>query len=143
MLIRLLAALLVIPSFAYSETESPYLVLSDLVYAEPEGLPQLLDLYLPKKKSSEPFPVVVWVHGGGWKNGSKKNPKAEYLAEYGFAVASINMRLTHEAIWPGPLEDCREAVRWLRRNAAGYGLDAENIGAWGSSSGGHGDASHG
>lgn len=118
-------------------SEGPYQVVSDLVYSKPEGNPQLLDLYLPVDAKKDSLPVVVWVHGGGWKNGSKSKPRAEYLAGNGFAVASINYRLTHEAVWPAQIEDCRESVRWLRRNAKKYGLNPAKIGVWGSSAGGH------
>ncbi len=112
-------------------------VIKDLVYSEPKGSPQLLDLYLPEKAAS-PLPVIVWVHGGGWKNGSKENPRnAVWLATKGFAVASINYRLTSEAQWPAQIDDCRASVRWLRNNASKYGLDPKHIGAFGSSAGGH------
>ena len=112
-------------------------MIKNLVYSEPKGSPQLLDLYLPKQVAS-PLPVIVWVHGGGWKNGSKENPRhAAWLAGKGFAVASINYRLTSEAQWPAQIDDCRASVRWLRRNAQKYGLDADHIGAFGSSAGGH------
>lgn len=111
-------------------------VLKDLVYKEPYVRPLLMDLYWPVKFSA-PLPVIVWVHGGGWKNGSKEGCPAKWLAGHGFAVASINYRLTHEAQWPAQIDDCRDAIRFLRRSAERFGLDAEHIGAWGSSAGGH------
>ena len=80
---------------------------------------------------------MVWVHGGGWKNGSKNRCPTTWLVEHGYAVASINYRLTDEAQWPAQIDDCRAAVRWLRRHAQQYGLDADRIGAWGGSAGGH------
>lgn len=97
----------------------------------------LLDLYLPMETTAKPLPVVVWVHGGGWSKGSKDRCPAVYLAAEGFAVASISYRLSHEARWPAQIDDCREAVRWLRRAAPKYGLDANHIGVWGGSAGGH------
>jgi acetyl esterase/lipase len=112
-------------------------VIRDLEYAKPEGRPLLLDLYLPKEASAELLPAVIWVHGGGWKNGSKKNCKASWLAAEGFAVASINYRLTDAGVWPAQIDDCYAAVRWLRRNAGPHGIDPSAIGAWGSSAGGH------
>ena len=96
----------------------------------------LLDLYLPQEANDSAVPVVIWVHGGGWKNGSKKNTKASWLAE-GYAVVSINYRLTDVAQWPAQIDDCRGAVCWARRNAGVFGLDPNRIGAWGSSAGGH------
>ncbi len=111
-------------------------VLRDLAYASPGGKPLLLDLHLPEKGGG-PWPVVVWVHGGGWNAGSKEKCPATWLVTNGFAVASINYRLTQEAQWPAQIEDCRAAVRWLRTNAKQHQLDPDHMGAWGSSAGGH------
>jgi acetyl esterase/lipase len=108
----------------------------DLEYARPGSGALRLDLYRPKNFAS-PVPVVVWVHGGGWKNGSKERCQATWLVEHGYAVASIDYRLTDQAQWPAQIDDCRAAVRWLRQNATAYGLDGEHIAAWGSSAGGH------
>ena len=111
--------------------------LADLVYQEVDGLRLALDLYLPRSRPKSPLPVVLWVHGGGWSQGSKDRCPATWLAAEGFAVASVQYRLSTQARWPAQIEDCREAVRWLRRQAATHGLDAERIGAWGGSAGGH------
>ncbi|MBD3672946.1 MAG: alpha/beta hydrolase [Planctomycetaceae bacterium] len=110
-------------------------ILRDIEYSRPDDKPQLLDLYLPQAGDG-PFPIVVWVHGGGWKNGSKKNCPASWLVEHGFAVASINYRLI-PAQWPAQIDDCRAAVRWLRFHADQYHLDPNHIGVWGGSAGGH------
>ena len=106
----------------------------DLTFDEAHQLK--LDLYRPKDITG-PIPVVVWVHGGGWKNGSHKKCPAVWLAQHGFAVASIQYRLTDVAQWPAQINDCHNAVRWLRKQAVSYQLDADHIGAWGSSAGGH------
>ncbi|MDA0346352.1 MAG: alpha/beta hydrolase [Verrucomicrobia bacterium] len=137
--LRLITLILVIPLIGFSQLapEKSYKVISDIIYTDGEGKPQGLDLYLPNKKSAKPLPVVVWVHGGGWMNGSKQKPRAEYLAEHGYAVASIDFRQSHDAMWPAQINDCRNAVRWLRSHAETYHLNPEKIGAWGSSSGGH------
>ena len=136
MLPRLITlSLILFASILFAE-EVPYTLKSDLIYSQAGGIPQELDLYLPKDAKG-PFPVVVWVHGGGWKNGSKKNPKNLFMVEHGYAVASINYRLTDEGQWPAQIDDCRESVRWLRKHAKKYQLDSENIGVWGSSAGGH------
>ena len=95
-----------------------------------------LDLYRPEEFEG-PLPVVLWVHGGGWKNGSKDNCKAAWLAQHGFAVASINYRLIGSGVWPDQINDCRAAVRWLKKNAYMYGLSTTEYGAWGGSAGGH------
>ncbi|MCA9176347.1 MAG: alpha/beta hydrolase fold domain-containing protein [Planctomycetales bacterium] len=97
-----------------------------------------LDLYRPRW-TAVPTPVVVFVHGGGWKNGSRASAErtAKWLVEHGFAVAGIEYRLTSEAQWPAQIDDCYAAVRWLRTHATRYRLDPDHIGAWGSSAGGH------
>lgn len=109
----------------------------DIIFATHDGTELGLDLYVPTTKSEDLLPVVIWVHGGGWKNGSKNNCKAAFLAPNGFAVASITYRLTNVAQWPAQIEDCYAAVRWLRQNAELYGLDPDRFGAFGSSAGGH------
>jgi len=106
----------------------------DLVYGPHER--NNLDLYVPK--SDKPLPLVVWVHGGGWERGSKNNtgPSMDLLKE-GYAVASINYRLSQHGVFPAQIEDCKSAVRWLRANAGKYNFDADHVGAWGMSAGGH------
>ena len=116
--------------------EPSYTLHADLIYSEAGGIPQELDIYLPKDAAG-PLPVVVYVHGGGWKNGSKKNPRNLFLVEHGYAVVAINYRLTDEGQWPAQIDDCRESIRWLRKNAKKYQLDADHIGVWGGSAGGH------
>ena len=95
-----------------------------------------LDLYLPDGASG-PLPTVVWIHGGGWQMGSKFPTRAAPLVNDGYAVASIEYRLTDEAIWPAQIHDCKAAIRWLRANAPTYGLDPDRFGVAGSSAGGH------
>jgi len=95
-----------------------------------------LDLYLPHGVAG-PLPCVIWIHGGGWRNGSRSNPLCRFLTDYGYAVASIDYRLSGQASWPAQLHDCKGAVRWLRANATTYGLDPRRFGAWGASAGGH------
>jgi acetyl esterase/lipase len=97
---------------------------------------QMLDLYIPEK-SSAPLPLVVWIHGGAWQQGSKDNCPAIGLTVRGYAVASVNYRLTDAGPFPAQIEDCRAAIRWLRANASKYNIDANHIGVWGASAGGH------
>ena len=110
----------------------------DLAYVENGHERQKLDLYLPEK-SAGPLPLIIWIHGGGWQNGSKENcpPLRDGYVGRGYAVASINYRLSGHATFPAQIEDCKAAVRWLRAHAKEYGLDPERFGAWGSSAGGH------
>ncbi|QXD22993.1 alpha/beta hydrolase [Opitutia bacterium ISCC 51] len=136
MLPRLFTLLLIISGSVLFAEEVPYTLKSDLIYSEAEGNPQGLDLYLPKDTKGL-LPVLVWVHGGGWMNGNKDNPKAKYLVEHGYAVASIDFRQSHDAMWPAQIDDCRNAIRWLRSHSNEYQLNPDKIGVWGSSSGGH------
>jgi acetyl esterase/lipase len=98
---------------------------------------QTLDLYLPASTGS-PVPLVVLIHGGAFAMGdsSMESQKAQALVDEGFAVASINYRLSGEALFPAGAQDAKAAIRFLRANAAEYGIDPDRIGAWGSSAGG-------
>src|SRR5207244_4077627 len=84
-----------------------------------------------------PLPAIVYLHGGGWRRGDKRQQTGVPLASRGYVVASINYRLSQEAIFPAQIEDCKAAVRFLRANAAKYSIDPDHIGSWGDSAGGH------
>ncbi len=112
-------------------------VIRDLEYVKGGHERQKLDLYLPEKDASAPLPVIVWIHGGGWQGGSKANCPAAGFVPQGYAVASINYRLSQHAKFPAQIEDCKAAIRWLRANAAKYHFDPDHIGVWGASAGGH------
>lgn len=98
---------------------------------------QMLDLYLPG--GTGPFPLVLWIHGGGWRSGSRAlgtdAPQRRVLAA-GYALASVGYRLSGEATFPAQIHDAKAAVRWLRTNAAAHRLGGW-IAAWGASAGGH------
>lgn len=96
-----------------------------------------MDLYRPSAMPSAPMPLVIWVHGGGWRNGTKANCPAAWLAAQGYAVASLDFRLLPEHPWPAQIEDPIAALRWLRKESGKYGLAAERSAAMGGSSGGH------
>jgi acetyl esterase/lipase len=108
----------------------------DLPYVENGHVRQKLDLYLPQK-SDGPLPVLVWIHGGGWQAGDKANPPLLPYATKGYAVASVNYRLSQHAIYPAQIEDCKAAIRWLRANAKKFNLNPDKIGVAGASAGGH------
>lgn len=112
-------------------------VVRDIVYTTLGERKLHLDLYRPVT-ISKLSPLVIWIHGGGWKNGNKRPPgPALDLLERGYAVAGVEYRLSGEAIFPAAIEDCKAAVSFLRLNAKKYHIDPKRFGAWGSSSGGH------
>lgn len=90
----------------------------DLVYAS-IGDRDLHDLYVPKEKPAKPMPIVVWVHGGGFRGGSKNDIRRPLpiLKHGGYILASVDCRLSGEAILPAAIADCKAAVRWLCANA--------------------------
>jgi acetyl esterase/lipase len=103
----------------------------------------LLDLYLPQG-SLPPFPTLVYIHGGGWMEGSRRYCPGTTFAAHGYAVASIDYRLASMHadcqpynIFPAQMHDIKAAVRWLRLHASEYGLDPERFAAIGDSAGGH------
>ncbi len=96
---------------------------------------QNLDLYI--KPSAEPAALIILIHGGAYTGGDKGEMNPMPFIADGFAVASINYRLSQDAVFPAQIEDCKAAVRWLRRNATQYHIDPERIGVWGTSAGGH------
>jgi acetyl esterase/lipase len=111
--------------------------LRDLEYAVVDGISLKLDLYLPDASPADLVPLVVWIHGGAWLSGDKNRTSAPEVLGPDYAVASIDYRLSQQAPFPAQIHDCKAAIRWLRAHAVEYGIDADRIGAWGSSAGGH------
>lgn len=110
----------------------------DLTYVAHGHERHRLDLFVPEKAEG-PLPLIIWIHGGGWQNGSKEGcpPLRSGYTQRGYAVASINYRLSGHAPFPAQIEDCKAAIRWLRANATQFQLDPQRFGVWGSSAGGH------
>jgi acetyl esterase/lipase len=99
---------------------------------------QTLDLFVPPGQG--PFPLILWIHGGGWHSGGKENSGINLALKFlpqGFALASINYRLTGDAPFPAQIEDCNAALIHLRQHAAEHRLDAGRVGALGHSAGAH------
>lgn len=116
--------------------------LADIDYAGTGNPRQALDLYLPndREEEAETLPLLVFIHGGGWRKGDKASGWSrirEFVTEGTYAAASIGYRLSDEAQWPAQIHDCKAAIRWLRANAAEYGYDPDRIAVWGTSAGGH------
>lgn len=107
----------------------------DLIFAAVDDRSLKLDLYLPTMHDEAP--LVVWIHGGGWRGGSKNNPSILAITTKGYALASISYRFTDKAVFPAQIHDCKAAVRWLRANAGRFGYDPDFIAVAGSSAGGH------
>lgn len=107
-----------------------------LVYSRASGQDLTLDLAIPR--TGGPFPTLLTIPGGGWEwiaQPDSMHVLDEMLAEHGFAAAEIIYRLAPRDKFPAQIEDAKAAVRWLRANAATYGLDPERIGTLGFSSG--------
>ncbi|RPF88968.1 MAG: alpha/beta hydrolase [Roseibacillus sp. TMED18] len=106
-----------------------------VVFAEVDGVPLSLDLYLPKKEG-RPH-LVVFFHGGSWRSGSKESCQVRWLVRHGYAVASVGYRKSHAAKFPVILHDCKGAIRFLRAHADVLGFEAERVAVAGASAGGH------
>jgi acetyl esterase/lipase len=110
-------------------------VTKDIEYARGSEHSLKLDLYVPATPHRPP--VVVWVHGGAWRSGSKNNPSILPLTERGFAVASVDYRLSPVAKFPAQIHDIKAAIRYLRASGAQHGVSSERIAVAGGSAGGH------
>jgi acetyl esterase/lipase len=111
-------------------------VLKDIKYAKVGDISLKLDLYQPPKSETKAA-LIVWIHGGAWSKGSKNRCPIAWITAHGFAIASVDYRLSGTAKFPALVHDCKGAIRWLRANADRYGYAAERIGVAGSSAGGH------
>jgi len=109
-------------------------VLRDVAYVTDGHARQKLDLYLPEKPKG---PLLVYIHGGGWRAGTKNNAQGLPMLGQGYAVASVEYRFSQDAVFPAQIEDCKAAIRWLRAHAAENGYDPKHIAAMGESAGGH------
>ena len=109
--------------------------IKDIEFAKIKDHSLKLDLYIPEKNTKSS--LVVWIHGGGWQKGSKKDCKLDWLTGHGYSVASISYRLSQVAKFPAQLHDCKGAIRWLRANSTKYGYETNHIVVAGSSAGGH------
>ena len=136
---RIALTLLAFSLTSLADTISDFTVKKNIDYAGTGNPRQALDLFIPKKPSEKPRPLVVYIHGGGWEGGSKNDAGLlPAIATNGnFAAASVGYRLTNEAHWPAQIHDCKAAIRWLRAHAGEHGIDPERIAVFGISAGGH------
>ena len=128
------------------EVSGHSLVHRELNYAIAVGFRRLsMDIWLPRNTDGAPVPVVVWIHGGAFQLGDRRELPPTYepdsvfrlLNEAGIACATVDYRHALEAPFPAQLHDIKAAVRYLRHHADVLGIDPERIGAWGESAGGH------
>ena len=114
--------------------------IKNINYAGTSSASQTLDLLLPAN-ALIPLPLVVRIHGGGFSSGDKAGeetgPAASAILAKGYALDSVNYRLSGEALFPAGAQDVKAAVRWLRAHAAEYGLDTNRFACWGESAGGY------
>lgn len=137
-LATLLLALLSIPAAAQRAVPEDVEVRRDVEYGVVGDVSLKLDVYRPKKRPEGLMPAIVWIHGGGWRQGDKNNAaNAIAAARRGFFAVSVNYRLSGKAPFPAAIEDCKGAIRWVRATAKDWGVDPDRIGVWGSSAGGH------
>ena len=130
-----LSLMIAVSSSASSEDRFDIQVTRDIEFAKVDGHSLKLDLYRPVGAMSPP--LVVWVHGGAWRAGSKDSMPLGELVRRGFAIASVDYRLSPVAKFPAQVHDCKAAIRFLRVKEKEYGYDASRIGIAGSSAGGH------
>lgn len=115
-----------------------------VTYCSPNGVPLLMDIYIPQTSPSTKFPVVMYVHGGGFtqgsrtllKTGSSAGASTTTLLEKGYVIASIDYRLAPQHKFPAFIIDTKCAIRYLRANADKYDIDINRIGLIGDSAGG-------
>jgi acetyl esterase/lipase len=119
------------PSMSVAQT-----VTHDLTFAKIDGTELKLDLYLPEKTDRPPG-LIVWVHGGAWRGGSRTGVDLKGLTALGWAVASVDYRLSTQARFPAQIHDIKAAIRFLRAQATRYGYPADRFVIAGSSAGAH------
>ncbi len=126
------------PEGAAESISDSVLLKRNIVYCEYSGKKLTLDFYSPR--DTTPHPLIIYLHGGGWRTGSKDAvpvTNVNELVSRGYSVASINYRLLPQATHPAPIEDVQCALRFFEQHAATYGLNTAQIGLWGESAGAH------
>lgn len=120
-----------------SHLSNTYRVAPNVTYHTTNNYANKVDLYLPHAEG--PTPVLIYIHGGGWRSGSKERFVLRLLPwlEKGWAVVNVQYRLAQVALAPAAVEDCLCALRWVIRNAEEHDIDASRIVVTGHSAGGH------
>ena len=121
-----------------SHLSNTYRVIPNVTYHKANNCENKVDLYLPRGVDG-PVPVLMYIHGGGWRGGSKESSVLRLLPwlEKGWAVVNVQYRLAEVSLAPAAVEDCLCALRWVIRNAEEYDIDPDRIVVTGNSAGGH------
>lgn len=121
-----------------SHLSNTYRVVPNVTYHKANNRENKVDLYLPRDVDG-PVPVLMYIHGGGWRGGSKESSVLRLLPwlEKGWAVVNVQYRLAEVSLAPAAVEDCLCALRWVTQNAETYNIDADRIVVTGNSAGGH------
>ena len=127
-MMKFLCSLILLTTAVLADTQA------DIEYAKVGEVSLKLDLHRPQAENP---PLIVYVHGGGWRAGSKKDMPIVDLYDKGFAIASVDYRLSPQAAFPAQVHDIKAAIRFLRANAGVYHINASKIAIIGSSAGGH------
>lgn len=109
----------------------------DVIYKKTSTSKLKLDIYYPSKNSKKTYPAVLLIHGGGWLVGSKENQRimAQHLALNGYVGVAVSYRLGYEATYPAAVNDLKDAIRWMRKNAKKYKINPDKIAVLGASAG--------
>lgn len=121
----------------FVQVASQYRLTPNVIYLRAGGVDLELDVY--QARGAGPRPTLLYIHGGGWTNGSKESSALTFLPylEMGWNVVNAEYRMADDAHAPAAVEDCRCALRWIYRNAEQYGFDLDRIAVSGNSAGGH------
>ncbi|MCX6132804.1 MAG: alpha/beta hydrolase [Ignavibacteriales bacterium] len=113
-------------------------VQENIVYASDGSRDLHVDLFAPVKKLAKGYPAVLLIHGGGWRSGYRQMewPMAQHLAAKGYVTATVEYRLSTEALYPTGVHDLKAAIRWMRGNAGKFNMDPKKIAVYGCSAGG-------
>lgn len=138
--IGLLAVVLLMGCGLYAQDADtlaiPGAVLTRNIYYGHSDPKQNFDLYKPAGVAGKPA-LVIWIHGGGWWTGGKKNMEVGYLIGHGYAIASVGYRFSKDSIFPAQIRDCNAAIRYIFQHAAELGVDTSRVVVAGASAGGH------
>jgi acetyl esterase/lipase len=125
----------VFPLLSYADDSRRLTVVRDVEYARVGEHSLKLDLHLPIEKSRPP--LIVWVHGGAWRSGSKSSMPLGKIVENGYPIASVDYRLSTNAKFPAQIHDLKAAIRFLRAHSREWGIQSRKIVIAGDSAGAH------